>query len=174
MGFELYHEMFDRFRKASTKEDKIQILRTFALSRGGSRLPEFLNLAFNPQVVFDVSTIPVYKPSVLPEGLNDAYLHQELGKLYLFIQDHPRRVKKLPEKKEQMILRQILSYLHASEAAVLVALFQKKISTHVSGLTASLSKEAFPQLPFVIEEKRAESSVNKKGPKTRGAVTKKS
>lgn len=153
---EMFHEMFQKFMSAKEHDEKIRILRNFAMSRGGSRLPEFLNAAFNPAVKFDITKIPDYKPSPLPAGLNDTYMHAELSKLYLFIEGHPRRAGKLIEKKEQSILTQILSYLHAEEARLFVALLEKKVPQHVRGLTASLAKEAFPTLPFdVPKESRA-------------------
>jgi hypothetical protein len=161
----LYHEVFEKFQTAKTEAEKIQILRNFAMSRGGSRLPEFLNAAFNPAVKFDITRIPNYKPSPLPEGLNDTYLHQELAKIHLFIENHPRRAAKLTEKKEQSILTQILSYLHKDEAAILVALLQKSVSSQVRGLTASVAKEAFPTLPFEvptnIPQKKKKSKVTR-------------
>lgn len=147
---EMYHEMFQRFMTAKDHDEKIRILRNFAMARGGSRLPEFLNAAFNPAIKFDITKIPTFTPSPNPEGLNDAYLHQELAKLYLFIEGHPRRVTKLPEKKEQTILTQILSYLHKDEADLFSALLQKKVSERVRGLTAHVAKEAFPTLPFEV------------------------
>lgn len=165
--FTMYHELFQKFQSAKSKEDQIRILRNFSMERGGSRLPEFLNAAFNPMVKFDISKIPTYKPSDLPAGLNDTYLHQELSKLYLFIEGHPRRVTKLPEKKEQSILTQILCYLHQDEAKILTSLLTKSLSTHVKGLTATLAKEAFPNLPYTVNE--PESSVSgKKDKKSRG------
>lgn len=163
---ELYSEMFLRFEHAKEKEEKIRILRNFAMSRGGSRLPEFLNAAFNPAVKFDISQIPNYKPSVLPAGINDSYLHGELARLYIFIDGHPRRAGKLTPKKEQSILTQILSYLHKDEAAIFSALLQKKVSEHVHGLTARIAKEAFPTLPFEVPQ---ETSPKKKKVTKRGA-----
>lgn len=176
MGYDLYHEVFAKFEAAKTKDDKIRILRNFALSRGGSRLPEFLNMAFNPAVKFDITKVPDYKPSPLPEGLNDSYLHQELAKIYLFIEGHPRRVTKLPEKKEQSILTQILCYLHPEEAKIFIALVQKKLSECVPGLTASLAKEAFPTLPYVLSHEIPKSETVapvKKDTKKRGSSHKK-
>lgn len=164
---EMYHEMFHRFEAAKEKDEKIRILRNFAMARGGSRLTHFLNAAFNPAVKFDITKVPTYKPSNLPEGLNDSYLHQELSKLYLFIEGHPRRATKLPEKKEQSILTQILCYLHPEEAQILTSLLTKTVASQVKGLTAKLAKEAFPQLPYAItEESTPETS--KKDTKRRG------
>lgn len=162
---DMFHEVFNKFQQAKDHDEQIRILRNFSLSRGGSRLPEFLNAAFNPAVKFDVSKIPTYTPSPLPEGLNDTYLHQELAKLYLFIEGHPRRATKLPEKKEQTILTQILSYLHKDEADLFAALLQKKVSEKVRGLTARVAKEAFPGLPFEVP---ADVPVKKKAAVTRG------
>lgn len=150
--YQLYHEVFEQFQSAKTREEKIIILRNFAMSRGGSRLPEFLNAAFNPTVKFDISQIPKYKPSLMPAGMNDTYLHGELSRLYIFIDGHPRRISKLTEKKEQTILTQILSYLHPEEAKILCALLQKKVPECIHGLTASVAKEAFPTLPFDLKE----------------------
>lgn len=160
---ELYSEMFYRFEQAKEKDEKIRILRNFAMGRGGSRLPEFLNAAFNPAVKFDVTKIPTYKPSPNPAGLNDSYLHQELAKIYLFIEGHPRRVSKLPEKKEQSILTQILCYLHPDEARILCALLTKTLSSAVHGLTASVAKEAFPTLPFTLQTQETKKDVKKRG-----------
>ena len=148
---ELYHEMFKRFGEAKTPEDKVRVLQQFTMTRGGSRLPEFFNNAFNPGVVFDISGVPSYKASNLPEGLNDSYLHQELPKLYIFITGHPRRKAKLTLKKEQAILAQTLSYLHAAEAKILVAMIEKKLPALVPGMTAKVAKEAFPGLPFTLD-----------------------
>lgn len=161
MSFEMYHEVFQRFQQTKDKDDQIRILRNFAMSRGGSRFQEFLNAAFNPAVKFDITKVPDYKPSPLPEGLNDTYLHQELAKLYMFIEGHPRRAGKLTPKKEQSILTQILSYLHKDEAAIFTALIQKKLSDHVHGLTAKVAKEAFPTLPFELSS-TVETSTKKK------------
>ncbi len=131
------------------------MLRSFAQSRGGSRLPELLNAAFNPTIVFDQTAIPTYKRSPLPEGLNDSYLHQELAKLYLFTQGHPRRAAKLTPRKEQMILAQILSYLHPGEAEILVAVLTKSLTQCVPGLTAGIAKDAFPNLPYEVSPSKA-------------------
>lgn len=159
---DMYHEVFNKFQQAKDKDEQIRILRNFSMSRGGSRLIMFLDAAFNPNIKFDITKIPTYKPSPLPAGLNDSYLHQELQKLYLFIENNPRRASKLPEKKEQSILAQILSYLHEEEAQLLIALLQKRVSQHVRGLTASLAKEAFPTLPFDVPKETRASKKNKK------------
>jgi hypothetical protein len=164
--FDMYHEVFQKFEAAKEKDEKVRILRNFAMSRGGSRLPEFLNMAFNPAVKFDITKVPDYKPSPLPEGMNDTYLHQELGKIYLFIEGHPRRVSKLPEKKEQSILTQILCYLHPGEAKIFKSLLEKKLPDCVKGLTASLAKEAFPTLPYTLT---SEPTPTPKEKKKRGA-----
>ena len=46
----LYSEIFEDFDKATTREERIQILR----KNGDARFKDFLVMAFNPYVKFDI------------------------------------------------------------------------------------------------------------------------
>jgi hypothetical protein len=80
MNSDLFFEIFEKFEKAEKRADKIELLRKNA----DSNFIEFLIIAFNPKIEFDVE-IPEYKPSSDPAGLNYLYLHAEVRKLYRFI-----------------------------------------------------------------------------------------
>jgi hypothetical protein len=138
----LYHEIFAEFEEAKTRQDKIEVLR----KHSDYWFITFLNYAFNPDIKFDFTEIPKYKPAVEPAGLTWSTLHLELRKLYLFIPTHEKYSGKLPERKHTNLLLEIFESVHAKEAKLLEAVIQKKLK--VKGLTDKLVKEAFPELPF--------------------------
>lgn len=137
MSFKLYSEIFEEFDEAQTRKEKIEVLRKY----DHSRFREFFEYVFNEKYKFDVE-VPEYKPSIVPAGLNDCYLHQEIPRLYRFIEGHPRRVGTMDERKKQNLLIPILEGLHKDEADILVKAIKKKLD--VKFLTPSLIKEAFP------------------------------
>src|SRR5574337_175451 len=143
----LFSEIFGEFDKSKNREDRIAVLRKYGVNIW---FKEFLNYAFNPKIRFEIGEIPQYKPAVEPAGLNITTLNNELRRLYIFIVGHPKRVAKLDPKKESRILYTLLSSLHKDEAALLVNCFQKKLG--VKYLTPRLVKEAFPTMPFEVEE----------------------
>ena len=82
----LYSEIFAEFNKATTKAERLAVLRKY----DHPRFREFLKYAFNPNVKFDVE-VPRYRPAVEPAGLNFTYLSSEVTKFYRFIVGHPKR-----------------------------------------------------------------------------------
>ena len=132
----LYSEIFDEFEKAETKEQRIHVLR----SNYHPALRDFLIMAFNPNIKFDV-VIPNYRPAPEPAGLNYTYLDMEIPKLYRFIKDHPKRSSNLTEKKKTQILTVILEALHKDEADILVKLLKKQFK--LKNLTVKLIQEAY-------------------------------
>ena len=102
---------------------------------------EFLNYAFNPNVVFDVE-IPNYRIAVEPAGLNYTYLDSEMPKMYRFIVGHPMRADGLSPTKQKQLLAVILESLHKDEAALLVKLLKKNLG--IKHLNLNLVLEAFP------------------------------
>lgn len=139
MSFDLYSEIFEEFEKVSTRKEKIDVLR----KHGDARFKDFLTYAFSPNVEFDV-VVPEYKPSIVPAGLNDCYLHQEVPKLYRFIKDHPKRTPGLTGKKQENLLIPILEGLHKDESDLLCRAIDKKLN--IKYLTESLVQEAFPDI----------------------------
>lgn len=141
----LYSEIMDKFEKAQTKEERLQVLRR----NGDERFKQFLIMSFNPHVKFDVP-IPNYRPAVEPAGLNFAYLDTEIPKMYRFIKDHKMRPAGLIGKKQTSLLLVILEALHKDEAALLVKMLKKDID--VKFLTPKLIKEAFPNIDIPTKD----------------------
>ena len=135
----LYSEIFEDFEKATTKEERIAVLR----KNYHPRFAEFLQMGFHPNIKFDVP-IPNYRPAQEPAGLNFSYLDTEISKLYRFIEGHPKRPPELTAQKQTSILLVILESLHKDEAELLVKLMKKDLG--VKFLTPKLLKEAYPNL----------------------------
>lgn len=143
----LYSEIFEEFSQMKNRESRIAVLRKYGNVNVWFR--EFLNYAFNPNIKFEVSKIPAYKPSIDPAGLTISTLGNEMRRLYIFIQGHPKRTAKLDPKKEERLLYTLLISLHKDEAALLVGLINKNLG--IKYLTANIVKEAFPQMPWTVE-----------------------
>lgn len=136
----LYSEILDEFTNATTKQEKINILR----KNGDPRFKFFLELILNPNVAWDVIIPEKYRPSVEPAGLNFAYLDTEMPKVYRFLKNHPNRPAGFTAEKTTSQLQVILEALHKDEAAIFAQLIQGKFK--VKGLTSTLVKEAFPDI----------------------------
>ena len=136
----LYSEIFEEFEKATTKQERINILRR----EGDERFRFFLQLVFNPAIEFDIVLPDRYRPAKEPAGLNYAYLDTQMPKMYRFIKGNPMRPEGFTaEKTTQQILVMVES-LHKDEAAIILDVLQKRFK--VKHLTANLVKEAFPEL----------------------------
>lgn len=135
----LYSEIFERFDKCETRQERIDLLR----KNGDPRFKTFLQLAFDPQVKFDIEA-PPYRPAVEPAGMNFAYLDTEMRKMYRFY-NHPDKPPITPQKQKQLIAV-VLESLHKDEADLLVRLLKKDLN--IKHLTPKLVKEAFSDMPF--------------------------
>jgi len=133
----LYSEIFTEFNKATTKAERLAVLRKY----DHPRFREFLKYAFNPNVKFDVE-VPRYRPAVEPAGLNFTYLSSEVTKFYRFIVGHPKRPAGLTPQKQKQLLLVVLESLHKDEAEILVRLIKGDID--IKYLTLNLVSEAYP------------------------------
>ena len=134
------YEVFDDFKAAKTKEERITILRrndTWALRN-------VLMGAFHPQVNFTVKEIPKFKKEPVPAGLAYNHMTDALGKVYLFTQGHPKVSPNLTDKRKLELLIQILESLEGKEADVYAAMLKKDLK--IPHLTPKLISEAFPGL----------------------------
>ena len=89
----LYSEIFEEFEKATTKQERINILRR----EGDERFKFFLQLVFNPAIEFDIVLPHIYRPAKEPAGLNFAYLDTEMPRMYRFIRIIPCDHQSLPQ-----------------------------------------------------------------------------
>ena len=136
----LYSEILEQFTHAKTKEEKLIVLRR----NDDPRFRFFLELAFNPNVEWDIQLPYKYRPAVEPAGLNYAYLDTEMPKMYRFIKNHPMRPPEFTAEKTTQMILVMLESLHRDEAAMILKVFQKDFK--VKHLTPALVKEAFPNL----------------------------
>ncbi len=132
----LFSEIFAEFEQAANKADKMAVIRKY----WHPSLRDFLEYAFNPGIVFDVTPPKTWRPAIEPAGLNVTYLDMEVPKLYRFIKDHPHRPAGLESEKQTKLLTIILESLHPSESELLLKLFKKNLG--VKGLTVKLIQEA--------------------------------
>jgi hypothetical protein len=132
----LFSEIFDEFQKATTKQERIFVLKKY----DHPSLRKFLFYIFSPDIEFDVA-IPKYRPAPEPAGLNYTYLDLEVEKLYRFIKNDAKRPEGLTPEKQKQLLVVILESLHADEADLLVKVITNKFN--VPYLTKGLITEAF-------------------------------
>lgn len=132
----LFSEIFDEFQKATTKQDRINVLKKY----DHPSFRKFLFYIFNPDIEFDV-VVPKYRPAPEPAGLNYTYLDLEVEKLYRFIKNDPKRPEGLTSEKQKQLLVVILESLHTDEADLLVKVMTNKFN--IPYLTKGLISEAF-------------------------------
>lgn len=135
----LYSEIFEEFDKATTKLERMNVLKKY----DHPRFRLFLQAAFHPDIQFDVE-IPPYRPAPEPAGLNFTYLDIEMAKIYRFLKNHPSKPEGLTPDKERQLLLVILESLHKDEAELLTRLIRKNLG--VKHLTSKLVQETFPNL----------------------------
>lgn len=132
----LFSEIFDEFRNATTKQDRIAVLKKY----DHPSFRKFLFYIFSPDIEFDVM-IPKYRPAPEPAGLNYTYLDLEVDRLYRFIRNDLKRPEGLTADKQRQLFVVILESLHADEADLLVQVVTNKFN--VPYLTKGLITEAF-------------------------------
>lgn len=132
----LFSEIFQEFQNATTKQDRINVLKKY----DHPSFRKFLFYIFNPDIEFDV-VVPKYRPAPEPAGLNYTYLDLEVEKLYRFIKNDPKRPEGLTSEKQKQLLVVILESLHTDEADLLVKVMTNKFN--IPYLTKGLISEAF-------------------------------
>lgn len=134
------YEVFDQFKAQTTREDKINVLRnnnTYALQC-------VLRGAFHPNIRYVIDEIPDYRKSDSPAGMGYSSIAQELDRMYLLEQGHPRTSPQLTLERKKVILAQMLEVLEEREADILAGMVMKRLP--VEGLTYKLVQETFPGL----------------------------
>lgn len=123
------YEILDEFAAASTKQDKLQVLK----NNWTPTLFQVLQLTYHPDIKWLVKEKPKkYKiPDTLP-GVSYSNLNAELRRIYLFREDDPRAQKLTPQKREEL-LTIMLESLEPREADVIIGIFKKDLG--VKGLT---------------------------------------
>lgn len=134
------YEVFDEFQAATTREDKIAVLR-----RNKSYALEcVLRGTFHPNIRYVVDEVPKYRPSDSPPGMGYSSIALELDRIYLLEKNHPKTPPAITDKRRLDILIQMLESIEAREAEILAGMVMKRLP--VQGLTYKLVQEAYPGL----------------------------
>ena len=134
------YEVFDDFKKAKTKEERLAVLR----NNDSWALKNVLMGTFHPSINYVIKKIPQYKSETAIAGLAYNHMTDALGKVYLFVEDHPKVSPNLTMQRKEQLLIQLLESLEPREAEVVIGIFRKDLG--VKGLTYKFVKEAFPNL----------------------------
>lgn len=131
-------EVFERFEKAETDADRINILR----ENNTKTLRKVLACVFNPEIQFMTEgRWPNWKPSDVPIGMTYSDLHREFDRMYLFIKNHPKRPPTLTEKRSNELLVQMLEMMPEGDAIVTLNMMGKNLK--IKGLTKKIAMTAF-------------------------------
>lgn len=133
------YEVLNDFKKASGKNERLEILRkndTYALR-------QVLLGTFEKGIEFDVE-IPKFNREKIPAGMSYSHMTSVLDRVYLFVKDHPRRPAGLSTQRQTELLIQILESIEEPEADVFIGMLKKDLK--IPYLTPSLVNEAFPGL----------------------------
>lgn len=98
---------------------------------------------------------PPYKPNPNPQGMTQAIFQQEINKFYVFC-----RADLKPAKREVMFV-QLLENIHPSEAKILLAIKDQKLTSLYPNITRKVVADAGFIPPLTPEQLAAEEAVVK-------------
>jgi hypothetical protein len=139
MSIKNVYEVFEEFKAASGKNERLAVLQT----NDSYALRQILLGTFNKNVVFDVE-IPKFNRQQMPAGMSYSHMTDALSRVYLFVEGNAKRPPALTKKRQTEILIQILESLEEKEADVFAGMLKKDLK--VPYLTPALVGEAFPGL----------------------------
>jgi hypothetical protein len=135
------YEVFEDFKTAKNKKDRIQVLQ----NNDSWALRQVLVGTLHPQVEFAITEAPKFKrDDNLPPGMAYNNMTQVLDKMYLFMKNNPRTPAGLTDKRRNDLLIQILESLEPKEADVFMGVLLK--DQKIPYLTEALVNEAFDGL----------------------------
>lgn len=133
------YEVFDDFKQAKTKQDRLDILK-----RNESwALKNILQGVYHPDVQFNID-VPEYNKIDVPPGMSYEHMTSALHRVYLFQKGNPKAPAALTEKRRTELLIQLLESLEPNEAEVFASMLRKDLK--IPYLTINLINEAFPGL----------------------------
>ena len=134
------YEIFEQFKKAKNRTDRINVLR----KNDCYALRQVLLGTFHPQIKFTVKEVPDFKKVTMPAGMSYEHMTGALNRVYLFTEGNPRVPAGLTEERKMQILTQILESLEEPEANVFVRMLLK--DQKIPYLTTAIVNEAFEGL----------------------------
>jgi len=135
----LVSKIFDEFRKCSSDNQRISLLR-----KHPTELKTLLRATFNPNIKFYFNSLPQFK--IWDEKPGTAYVSmlEFMKKIYLFEQMNPKAPPNLSIQRRTEILKGLLEGMEPQEIEIIRGLFVKDLN--VPHLTYKLVKEAFPDI----------------------------
>lgn len=129
-------------------------LKLLDLYKNDATLKLIFSYAFDPANKFDLPEgDPPYKEDAAPIGMSPAIFKQELKKLYVFCR------KDLKPARRELIFIQLLENIHPTEAKVLLAIKDQKLTK----LYKKITHKAVYEAGFITnpppEKKKAEPKV---------------
>jgi hypothetical protein len=133
------HEIFTKVAQAKTREDKINVLRSF----NELFVRDVLKGAYDDTIQFIIPKgAPPYTPA--PEENPPTHLRRVTKQFKYFVVGGPgENLQKL--KVESMFIK-ALEAIHPDDAKIVLLMKDKELSGVYKGLTKKLASEAFPGL----------------------------
>lgn len=145
----LVSEMLDLVEKAESIEQKKAILLQ---NKSSHALLYMLALNYDPNVVFRVpeGTPPFKRETGKPIGYHQTSIQNELKRFYIWASPDVQ----LPKLKKESLFMEMLEGMHYTEADIICAAKDGKLTTIYKSVTEDLVRETFPKLlpPKVVEE----------------------
>lgn len=145
----LVPEILDLVEKAKTKQEKIDLLR----QHDCQAMRGLMRLNFDPNFNFDLpeGEPPFRKDTDKPIGYNEANLHTEIRRFYIWLQPQPG----LNKIKKESLFIELLEGIHHTEADILLLCKEKNLKKKYKTVKEDLIREAYPTLlPAKVEEKK--------------------
>lgn len=155
----LVSELFSEVEKKSSHQEKVAFLRQF----NNEIVRSMLALNYNRNYVFYLpeGEPPFKKDKDKPMGYQESTLQLELRRFYIWTQ----RDINLSNLKKESLFIQMLEGLHYTEAELLCAVKDRKISSVYPSFTEDFVREVFPDLlppappkPEPVKKTRAKKS----------------
>jgi hypothetical protein len=134
-------EILDLVSKAQRHEDKVRLLR----EHQSLPLEQVLQYNFHPDIEMNLpeGEAPYKKDTGIPLGKSETNLYREGRRLYVFLKGQAPNLK--PFKREQLFI-ELLEGIHWSEADILVAVKDKRLTDLYPGVTYEAARDAFDRL----------------------------
>lgn len=138
MSIKNVYEIFDEFKEAKNRSERIDVLRR-------NNTPALRNVligTFHPGIKYTIKNIPEYRSEEVPPGMSYNNISDALSRIYLFVEGNPRVPEKLTDKRKEELLIQILESLEERESQVFAGILKK--NQNIPYLTHNIISEAMP------------------------------
>lgn len=132
-------QVLDEVEKAKTFEEKVATLQRY----NTTALRGLLNMNYNPGLIFSLPDgDPPFKKRVeLPIGTTESNLYAEYRRFYIWL-----RPNELSKTRKEVLFIQMLEGIHYTEAELVLAIKDRKLTHKWPSVTADVIRAAFPDL----------------------------